>query len=191
MSSCFILYLTFNTVILIILETLDKKEEIMRKVLLLLAVLLIVLPLSARSKLEFAPRGTVYIGAGPNDDFYFGIGADFIVNPKKQFGLRVNMGEILFGNETVFSLNMINMLTPINFDLLWYTNIAGLFSYVDMTFGLLSSGGNTAVVFGGGLGLEKYMGKGNYIFLEPDLLFSTDGASDLIFRISAGMKLGI
>jgi hypothetical protein len=189
MSSRFILYLTFNTVILIIPETRIKKEELMKKVFLLLAVLLVVLPLSARSKIEFSPRGSLYIDGGVN----FGIGGDLIVNPKKQFGLRVNLAEVVFGDNTVFSLNMLNFANFTNFDFLYYTNIAGLFSYVDITFGLLSAGGGTTVAVGGGLGLEKYMGKGNYVFLEPDLIFvsNSGGANDLIFKASFGLKLGL
>jgi len=181
-------YLTFILDILIITE-IPKKEEVMKKVFVLLAVLLIVLPLSARPKLEFSPRGSLYIG----DDVNFGIGADIIVNPTKTLGVRVNLAEVVFGNTTAFSLNSGNLFSFSNFDILYYTDVAGLFSYVDIIFGLLSQGGGTTISIGGGLGLEKYMGKGNHVFLEPALIY-TDGpfsTGDLVFRTSFGMKLGI
>ena len=121
------------------------------------------------------------------------MGADIIVNPMKNLGVRVNLAEVVFGDATAFSLNAGNLFTFSTFDVLYYTNIAGLFSYVDIIFGLVSATGGTSIAVGGGLGLEKYMGKGNYIFLEPALIFSdspfTDG--DLTFRTSFGLKLGI
>ena len=161
----------------------------MKKVFLLLAVLLIVLALSARPKLEFSPRGSLYIG----DNVNVGIGADIIVNPTKTLGVRVNLAEVVFGDVTAFSLNTGNLFSFSNVDILYYTDIAGLFSYVDIIFGLLSRSGGTTISIGGGLGIEKYMGKGNYMFFEPALIFSdgpgTDG--DLVFRTSFGMKLGI
>ncbi len=160
----------------------------MKKIFLLLAVLLVVLPLSARPKLEFSPRGSLYISS-----VNFGIGGDVIVNPKKQFGVRVNIAEVVFGDNTAFSLNSVNLFSFSNFDILYYTNIADIFSYVDIIFGLFSEEGGTTISIGGGLGLEKYMGKGNYIFLEPALIFKdgplTEG--DLTFRTSFGFKLGI
>ncbi len=160
----------------------------MKKVFLLLVILLVVLPLSARPKLEFSPRGSLYISS-----VNFGIGADVIVNPTKTLGLRVNLAEVVFGDNTAFSLNSGNLFSFSNFDILYYTDIAGLFSYVDIIFGLLSRDAGTSIAIGGGLGLEKYMGKGNYVFLEPALIF-TDGPfteDDLIFRTSFGLKLGI
>jgi len=160
----------------------------MKKVFLLLAVLLVVLPLSARPRLEFSPRGSLYISS-----VNFGIGADVIVNPTKTLGVRVNLAEVVFGDATAFSLNTGNLFSFSNFDILYYTNIAGLFSYVDIIFGLLSQDAGTSIAIGGGLGIEKYMGKGNYMFLEPALIFS-DGPGrdgDLTFRTSFGLKLGI
>lgn len=160
----------------------------MKRMFLLLAVLLVVLPLSARPRIEFAPRGTLYLDGGVN----FGIGGDIILNPKKQFGLRANLVEVVFGDNTLFSLNSVSFSGLTTFDFLYYTDIAGLFSYVDITFGLISSGGTTLAI-GGGVGLEKYMGKGNYIFLEPDILIITNsgGGNDFMFKGSFGVKLGL
>ena len=160
----------------------------MKKILLVLVVVLVALPLSARPRLEFSPRGSLYISS-----VNFGIGADIIVNPMKNLGVRVNLAEVVFGDQTAFSLNSGNLFSFSNFDILYYTNIAGIFSYVDIVFGLLSATGGTTIAIGGGVGLEKYMGKGNYIFLEPALIF-TDGPAtdgDLTFRTSFGLKLGI
>ena len=160
----------------------------MKKVFVLFAVLLVVLPLSARSTLEFSPRGSLYISS-----VNFGIGGDIIVNPTKKLGVRVNVAELVFGDNTAFSLNSGNMFSFSNFDILYYTNIADIFSYVDIVFGLYSVTGGTTISIGGGVGLEKYMKKGNYIFLEPALIF-TDGPfndGDLTFRTSFGLKLGL
>jgi hypothetical protein len=179
--------LTFNLVILIISETFEKKEGLMKKVLLLLVVILIALPLSARSKLEFSPRGTLYINGGVN----FGIGGDIILNPKKNIGLRANLVELIFGDNTIFSLNMVNFASLTTFDILYYTDIAGLFQYVDITFGLLSSGG-TVLAFGGGVGMERRVGKGINMFLEPDILILTGGGnSDFMFKGKFGLKMGL
>ncbi len=161
----------------------------MKKVLILLAVVLVVLPLSARPRLEFSPRGTLYLDGGVN----FGIGGDVILNPKKNIGLRGNLAEVIFGDETIFSLNSVSFSGLTTFDILYYTDIAGLFSYIDITFGLVSAGGGTSLGIGGGLGLEKYMGKGNYIFLEPNILIMSysGGGSDFMFKGSFGVKLGL
>ena len=161
----------------------------MKKVLLLLVVILIALPLSARSKLEFAPRGTLYLNGGVN----FGIGGDIIFNPKKNIGLRANLVEVVFGDNTIFSLNSVSFSGLTTFDLLYYTDIAGLFQYVDLTFGLLSSGGTTLLI-GGGVGMEKIVGKGMNMFLEPNILIMTasgGGGNDLIFKGSFGLKIGL
>ncbi len=166
----------------------------MKKMFLLLAVVLVVLPLSARPKLEFSPRGTVYIGGAPGADVSFGIGADLIVNPKKQFGLRVNLAEFVFGDlEGVVINSSLTMISPTTFDILYYTNIANLFSYIALTFGYSSINDVDAFAIGGGLGLEKYMGKGNYLFFEPGLVFVDSGRGDgeLILRLPFGFKLGI
>jgi len=161
----------------------------MKKVLLLLVVILIALPLSARSKLEFSPRGTLYIDGGVN----FGIGGDIILNPKKNIGLRANLVEVIFGDNTIFSLNMLNVVRRTTFDVLYYTDIAGLFQYVDITFGLLSAGGGTSLAIGGGLGMERSMGNGMNMFIEPDILIMTysGGGSDFMFKGTFGLKIGL
>jgi hypothetical protein len=161
----------------------------MKKVFLLLVVLLIVLPLSARPKIEFSPKGTLYLDGGVS----FGIGADVTVNPKKQLGLRVNIAEFILGDMEGFSINSsLGANNPTTFDILYYTNIANLFSYVSFTLGFTSVGAADAFVIGGGLGLEKYMGKGNYLFFEPGIYIGDLGlADDFIFRLPFGFKIGI
>ena len=160
----------------------------MKKVFLLLAVVLVVLPLSARPKIEFSPRGSLYFDGGVS----FGIGADLTVNPKKQLGLRVNLAELVFGDLEGFGLNSpLSLTSPTNFDVLYYTNIADIFSYVSITFGFTSVGGAEVLVVGGGLGFEKYMGKGNYLFFEPGLSYIDAGDGELVFRVPFGFKIGI
>jgi len=160
----------------------------MKKVFILLAVLLIVLPLSARSTLEFCPRGSLYIG----DEVSFGVGADLIVNVKKQFGVRVNVAELVFGEVDGISINSLSTSSLNTCDILYYTDIGGLFSYVSFTFGYSNVVFDDAIAVGGGLGLEKYMGKGNYMFFEPGIIYmDMGGADDLVFRLPFGFKLGI
>ena len=159
----------------------------MKKVFLLLTVLLVVLPLSARSKIEFCPKGSLYLDGGVS----FGVGADLTVNPKKQFGLRVNLAEFVFGDLEGFVLNAPGIASATNFEVLYYTDIAGLFSYVDLVFGFSSIGTLDVITIGGGLGLEKYMGKGNYVFVEPSIVYVDAGDGELVFRIPFGFKIGI
>lgn len=160
----------------------------MKKVFLVLAVLLVVLPLSARPKLELALQGSPYFDGG----FSFGFGGNIIVNPKKQFGIRVNLAEVLLGDLDGISINSIGINTT-TFDVLYYTNIADIFSYVSFTFGYSNVMFDDLLTIGGGLALEKYLGKGNYAFLEPGLIYmnASGGADELIFRIPFGVKLGI
>ncbi|MBN1693964.1 hypothetical protein JW879_01005 [candidate division WOR-3 bacterium] len=154
----------------------------MKKVFLLLAVLLVVLPLSARPKLELAPRASLYISS-----VNVGIGADIIANPTKKIGIRVNLAELIFGDYTVFSLNH-----PGNLELLYYTNIADIISYLNLIFGLQAGDVTTIVTLGGGAGYEASLGKGNKLFLEPSLLILTgDVDTDVTLRLSGGFKFGI
>ena len=162
----------------------------MKKVFLLLAVVLVVLPLSARPRLEFCPKGSLYLDGGVS----FGVGADLTVNPKKQFGLRVNLAEFVFGDLEGFALNSsLGLTSPTTCDVLYYTNIADLFSYIAITFGFTSVGGTESFAIGGGLGLEKYMGKGNYLFFEPGINYVDIGFGDgeLVFKVPFGFKIGL
>ena len=162
----------------------------MKKVFVLFVFLMAVLPLSARPMLEFCPKGSMYFDGGVS----FGVGADLIINPKKQFGLRVNLAELVFGDMEGISINKsLGLNSPTTFDVLYYTNIADIFRYVSFTFGYSSVGSIDAVAIGGGLGLEKYMGKGNYLFFEPGIAYVDSGIGDgeLIFKLPFGFKLGI
>jgi hypothetical protein len=168
----------------------------MKKVCLLLTVLFIVMPLSARSTLEFCPKVSLYI----NDGAFYGIGADITVNPKKQFGLRVNLcefvsgdAELAFGDFDGPTLNSsVGMSGPTEFDFLYYTDIAGLFSYIAFTFGFSALRDFSAFEIGGGPGLEKCIGKENYVFFEPGLFYRyADGAGDVLFKFPFGFKFGI
>jgi hypothetical protein len=167
----------------------------MKKVLLLVAVLFVALPLSARPKLEISPR----LSFNYSDDIFDGarwsLGGDIIFNPTNNIGLRVNMVEFLLGNPTFFSMNMINMVSLYNpqIDFLYYINLGtGLSSYIVMNFGVMGGEGSSLVAIGGGIGLGKNIGKKNSIFVEPGLIFlSGEGNSELIIKVSGGMKFGI
>jgi hypothetical protein len=78
------------------------------------------------------------------------------------------------------------------FDVLYYTDIGGLFSYFSFTFGYSNVYFDDAIAVGGGLGLEKYMGKGNYMFFEPGIVYmDIGGADELVFRLPFGFKMGV
>lgn len=161
----------------------------MKKVFLLLVVFLVVLPLSARPKLELSIQGSPYFDGG----FSFGFGSSLTVNPKKDLGVRVNLAEFVVGDMEGFALNSsLGATNPTTFDILYYTNIADLFSYVSFTLGFTSIGAFDAFVIGGGIGIEKYMGKGNYLFFEPGLYLGDLGiGDDILFKIPFGFKLGM
>ena len=166
----------------------------MKKVLLLAAVLFVVLPMTARPKLEISPRFSLHY----SDEFFDGtrwsLGGDITFNPTNNIGLRVNMFEFLLGDYSFFSMNMMNMVTlyspQINF--LYYMNLGtGLSSYIVMNFGVMGGEGSSLLAIGGGIGLEPNIGKRNSIFVEPGLTFlSGEGDSELIIKVSGGMKFG-
>jgi hypothetical protein len=154
----------------------------MKKVLLLLVVVLIALPLSARPKLELAPRASLYISS-----VNFGIGADIIANPTKNIGVRVNLAELVFGDYTLFAIN-----NPSYLEILIYSPVADIISYFNLIFGLQAGDVVTIVTIGGGAGYETQMGKKNKLFLEPSLIIRTgDIDTDVTFRFSGGLKFGI
>ncbi|MEO0293459.1 MAG: hypothetical protein ABIN61_04450 [candidate division WOR-3 bacterium] len=158
----------------------------MKKFLLVVVGLFFVFSLSGRSKLEFSPKLTVYLDGGQS----FGIGADLTVNPKKWFGLRMNLAEFLLGDLEGFSLNISNEINRTTFDFLYYTNLT-IISYLDFTFGFLSLEHSDFFAIGFGLGLEKYMGKGNYLFFEPGISYLDIGDGEVVFRLPIGFKMGI
>ena len=167
----------------------------MKKVLLLVVVLFVVLPLSARPKLEISPR----LSMNYSDDFFNGvrwsIGGDIIFNPTNNIGLRVNMVEILLGDPTFFSINMLNMASLYNprIDFLYYMNLgAGFSPYICMNFGVMGGEGSSILAIGGGIGLGQNIGKRNSIFVEPGLIFlNGEGDNALMIKVSGGMKLGL
>jgi hypothetical protein len=169
-------------------------KKVLLKVLLLVAVLFVVLPLSARPKLEISPRLSMHYSEDLIGGTRWSIGGDITLNPTNNIGLRVNMFEFLLGDPTFFSINMLNMAFLYNphIDFLYYMNLAGLSSYIVMNFGLIGGEGSSIVAIGGGIGLGPNIGKKNSIFVEPGLiLFSGSGDSELMIKVSGGIKFGI
>ena len=167
----------------------------MKKILLLMVVLFVVLPLSARPKLEISPRLSFNYSDEIFDGARWSLGGDIVFNPTNNIGLRVSMIEFLLGDPTFFSMNMVNMVslyTP-KFDFLYYMNPGtGLSPYIVMNFGVMGGEGSSLVAVGGGIGLGNNIGKSNSIFVEPGLIFlSGEGISELIIKVSGGMKFGI
>lgn len=163
------------------------KEGIVKKVLIVLCFLVVVFPLSARSTFEVAPRASLYISS-----VNFGLGGDIIVNPTKNIGLRVSLAELVFGDNTLFSVNSLGQGLLSNIEVLVYAPVADIISYFDVAFGMLSGGGTTSLTIGGGAGYETSLGRKKKFFVEPGLLIvNTGNNTDVMFRLSGGLKFGV
>ncbi len=168
----------------------------MKKILMILMILLIVSAADAqirarrnRPLVELAPTARLYISS-----VRFGIGADIIVNPLRNFGVRFGLTEISFGDDfTYFSLNHGQWwVQGGSLDALFYLPTRGMRPYVHAGFGLAANG-ETSFVLRGGVGFDYRWDRGTDLFLEPGLLIYDPGYgdTDFVFRLAAGVKFGI
>ena len=171
----------------------------MKKVVLLMVILIAVSTMDAaaskklrKSVLDIGTRFSFYTDF---DDTQFGLGCDFVFNPFKNIGLRVELAELLFNGGTLFSLNHGAFKTFPKTDLLIYLTGREIQPYLHAGFGLVTGDGLTFIMMGGGMGIDYYMNRKFALTLEPGLYFmhASDGASesDLLLRISAGTKFSI
>jgi hypothetical protein len=174
----------------------DKKEEKMKKILMILMILAIVSSAHAQIRMrrnrplvELAPTSRLYISS-----VRFGIGADIIVNPLRNFGVRFGLTEISFGEEeTYFTLNQgLLWVHGGSLDALFYLPTRGMRPYVHAGFGLTANGATTFVLRGG-VGFDYRWDRGVDLFLEPGILIIDPGYADtdFVFRLAAGVKFGI
>ncbi len=140
---------------------------------------------AGRSAIELAPKATLYIG----DDTDFGIGVEGIFNPTPRFGLRLDLAELRFDNTTFF-LNYYQSM-----DAVFYYPMSGWDTYFHVGFGLVSISSNGGswnfYSFRGGMGFNYPMGRTYDFFVEPGLIFTGNGESDVMLRIAFGLKFGM
>ena len=166
----------------------------MKKVILFLLVILMVGLGEAQTRryarkplLEFGPKANFYIGS-----VRLGLGAEFVVNPTRNIGIRIDFTEFSFGDDnTQFFFN----LYPANLsvDGLYYINMQGIEPYVYGGFGLAANGG-THLTFRAGMGFNYTMTRNSSIFVEPGAIIHYNSVSeqtDLWFRLSLGARFGL
>uniref|UniRef100_A0A7C4XFH2 Outer membrane protein beta-barrel domain-containing protein n=1 Tax=candidate division WOR-3 bacterium TaxID=2052148 RepID=A0A7C4XFH2_UNCW3 len=146
------------------------------------------------SNVEIAPKASLYIG----EDAYFGIGAEGVVNPVRQIGIRLNITEIIFGNGTHFYLNSGNWsLSGLSLDGLFYIPMAEMEPYVHSGLGFEifnppgGGGIHTFFSFRFGMGLSYPVNPKTKVFVEPGIIIYDAGNTETVFRLSFGARFGI
>lgn len=138
-----------------------------------------------RPLIELGPKASLYVGS-----VRFGLGAELIINPLKNAGIRFDITELSFGDgDTQFFLN----IRHISIDGMLYLPMKGINPYAFLGFGLAANGG-TDVIFRGGLGLNYPLTRGTDLFLEPGLIIDHNSVADdtdVIFRLSLGGRFGL
>jgi hypothetical protein len=166
----------------------------MKKVMLFLLVILMVGLGEAQTRryarkplLEFGPKASFYVGS-----VRLGLGAEFVVNPMRNVGIRIDFTEFSFGDggsRFFFNLYPGNL----SIDGLYYLNMRGIEPYIYGGFGLAANGG-TNFTFRAGMGFNYTMTRNSSIFLEPGAIIhynSVTEDTDLWFRLSLGAKFGL
>ncbi len=166
----------------------------MKKVILFLLVILMVGVGEAQTRryarkplLEFGPKASFYIGS-----VRLGLGAEFVVNPTQNVGIRIDFTEFSFGDGgTRFFFNLYP--SNLSVDGLYYLRMQGIEPYVYGGFGLAANG-RTDVTFRAGMGFNYTMTRNSSIFFEPGVIVhynSYNEETDLSFRLSLGAKFGL
>jgi hypothetical protein len=161
----------------------------MKKLPIILMLLFIVSSVEAkttdRSLIEIGPKASIYI----NDGVQFGIGIEAVVNPLRIVGFRFDLTEILF-DPTTFYFNREGSL-----DAFVYIPLRNIQLYIHSGIGLkiheTGAGTQTDYSIRGGLGLNYPLNSKTCVFVEPGIIFSGNGDSDVSFRVSAGARFGI
>ncbi|KPK68999.1 hypothetical protein AMJ87_11115 [candidate division WOR_3 bacterium SM23_60] len=142
---------------------------------------------SRKPLVEFGPKANLYIGS-----VRFGIGAELIVNPLRNLGIRMDLVEFSFGDDlTEFYMNYGGSL-----DALIHFPAQSINPYFYGGFSLFSFDrdrfSDTYFTFRFGLGLEHAWDRNTNVFVEPGLIIADAGGNtETIFRLSAGARLGI
>jgi len=146
------------------------------------------------SVVDIAPKASLYIG----EDAYFGIGAECVVNPVRQIGIRLNIAEITFGNGTHFYLNSgAWVLSGLSLDGLFYIPMTEIEPYVHggLGFEIFDPPGpgdtHTFFSFRFGMGLNYSINPKTKVFVEPGIIIYDAGNTETVFRLSFGARFGI
>lgn len=163
----------------------------MKKILVVVAILLFVAAADAkiakgyRSLVEVEPKASLYIGS-----VRFGLGCDILVNPLKTVGFRFGLTELSFGGHTQFYLNHGGSL-----DALFYFPMRGMQPYVHAGFGFhvsdVSGDSRTHFTIRGGLGLNYPWSRATNLFVEPGVIITDNGDTDVTFRLSVGGRFRV
>lgn len=166
----------------------------MKKVILFLLVFLMVGLSEAQTRkyakkalIEFGPKANFYIGS-----VRLGLGAEFVVNPTRNIGVRIDFTEFSFGDGgTQFFFNLYP--SDLSIDGLYYIRMQGIEPYIFGGFGLAANG-STNIAFRTGMGFNYRMTRNSSIFFEPGVIIyynSYVDDTDLWFRLSMGAKFGL
>lgn len=158
----------------------------MKKITIIVAIMLLVVAAEAKRPLvEVEPKASLYIGS-----VRFGLGCDVVFNPLRTVGFRLGVTELSFGDYTQFYLNQGSSL-----DALIYFPMRGMQPYVHTGFGFnmidTEAGSSTYFTIRGGLGLNYPWSRGSNLFVEPGVIISGNGDTDVWFRLSVGGRFGI
>jgi hypothetical protein len=140
-----------------------------------------------KSLIEFGPKANFYVGS-----VRLGLGAEFVVNPTRNIGIRVDFTEFSFGDGgSRFFFNLYPR--DLSIDGLYYIAMQGIEPYVFGGFGMATNGG-TDVAFRAGMGFNYRMTRNSSIFFEPGVIVHYNSVvedTDLWFRLSMGAKFGL
>lgn len=161
----------------------------MKNIPIILIMLSVVLSVDAevfeRSLIEIGPKATLHI----DEDTQFGIGLEAVVNPLRSIGFRVNLTEVTF-DPTTFYFNREGSI-----DAFVYIPMQSMQLYVLAGIGLKThetgAGTQTRYSISGGLGLNYPLHPKTALFVEPAVIVSGNGETDVSFRVSAGGRFGI
>jgi hypothetical protein len=167
----------------------SEKGGKMKKIIIMLVMLFIVVSADAKilkkSLVELGPKATLYI----NDEINFGIGVEAVVNPLHSVGFRINLTEVTF-DPTTFYFNREGSI-----DAFVYIPMQNMQLYVLAGIGLKThetgAGTQTRYSISGGLGLNYPLHPKTNLFIEPAVIISGNGETDVSFRVSAGARFGI
>jgi len=113
----------------------------------------------------------------------------------KTVGFRFSGTELSFGDHyTQFYLNF--LLFNSSLDALIYFPMRGMQPYVHtgIGFNMIDTdpgGSNTFFTIRGGLGLTYPWSRGTNLFVEPGVIITDNGDTDVTFRLSVGGRFGV
>lgn len=166
----------------------------MKKSLIIMLVLCVFIMGQAQTRrsakrpiIELGPKASLYLGS-----LRFGIGAEFLVNPLRNLGLRFDLAEFSFGEDnTRFTFN----LRDLSMDALLYLPMEGIKPYGFVGFGVAADEDRTRLEFRGGLGFNYSVTRSTDIFAEPGAIIAYnsygEGTTDIWFRLSIGGRFGL